>query len=252
MDLAKYTELTGEAVAIADETRYKAVIRRTNALLESALGYSLAPNKNLEKKELGKIQFQGVYPYFPIQQADLLPADEQEGSYRLFNYKELDTFIQTDPTSNIYHVKLVRVQNDDSFITVFDLNDFTSKTSLGFGKWIQRSASWFNWNWYNHIVAEVGNGNGLMVAVDADWLTCKNMPADLAYVWADMVTYYSSDNVSVIGNIKSESINGHSYSFTNAGGGKGEDFAPHQSPQGIATVKQYAGPKGLLASRNPA
>jgi hypothetical protein len=75
------------------------------------------------------------------------------------------------------------------------------------------------------------------------------MPSDLAYLWADMVTYYSSDTVSVTGNIKSESVNGHSWSFSNAGGGKGIDLSPEQSDVGSKTLAQYAGPNGTAALR---
>lgn len=252
MDLAKYEELTGTTVAESDKARVNATIRRANALLESALGYSLSSQKNLDKEELGKVQFQGAYPYYPWNCQTLLPADEQEGEYRLFYYNDNDLYIKTDPARNIYHVKLVQAQNDDSFVTIMDLNDFTSKNARKFSKFIQKSTTWFNWNWYSWIVTQVGNGNGLMVAVDADWLDCTNMPADLAFLWADMVEYYSSDDVSVTGNLKSESVNGHSYSYTNAGGGKGVDLSPDQSDDGLKTLSQYAGPNGTANSRNPA
>lgn len=252
MDLAKYEELTGTTVAEADKVRVNATIRRSNVLLESALGYSLSQNKNLDKQELGKVQFQGAYPYYPVTQETLLPADEQEGDYRLFYYNDIDPYIKTDPARNIYHVKLVQAQNDDEFVTIWDLDDFTSKNARKFSKWIQKSTTWFNWGWYSWLVRKVGSGNGLMVAVDADWLDCTNMPSDLAYLWADMVTYYSDDNYSVSGSIKSESVNGHSWSRTNSGGGKGEDLSPDESVGGSKILSQYAGPNGTAASRNPA
>lgn len=244
MDLAKYEELTGTTVAEAEKLRVNASIRRTNALLESALGYSLSPTKNLDKEELGKAQFQGAYPYYPLNQTTLLDADEPDGSYRLFYYNDKDIYIKTDPARNVYHVKLVQPQNDDSFITIWDL-DFTSMNSRKFGKFIQKSVSWFNWNWYGWLVNQVGNGNGLMVAVDADWLTCNNMPTDLAYLWADMVTYYSSEDIAVTGNLKSESVNGHSYSYEKA-------IPPHELVESAKVLALYAGPNGSANSRNPA
>jgi hypothetical protein len=245
VDLAKYEELTGTTVAEADKKRVNATIRRANALIESALGYSLSPSKNINKEELGKVQFQGAYPYYPVNSQTLLPADEQEGEYRLFYYNPVDLYIKTDPARNIYHVKLVQVQNDDSFVTIMDLNDFTSKTAGKFGKFIQKSASWFNWTWYNWLVGQVGNGNALMVAVDADWMTCNNMPSDLAFLWADMIDYYSSDDISVTGNLKSESLNGHSWSYDRA-------VAPDQLEANIKTLAQYAGPNGSLTVRSRA
>lgn len=242
MDLAKYTELTGTTVAAENEARYKAVIRRTNALLESALGYSLSPSQNLDKEELGKVQFQGAYPYYPYSQATLLPADDVEGSYRLFPYNDKDLYIKIDPARNVYHVKLVQAVNDDEFVTIWDLDNFTSKNTRKFTKFIQKETAWFNWDWYSWLVEQVGNGNGLLVAVDADWLTCNNMPTDLAYLWADMVTYYASEDVSVTGNLKSESVNGHSYSYDKA-------VAPEQDQANAKILAQYAGPNGTAATR---
>lgn len=250
MDLAKYQELTGTTVADGDADRYKSVIRRTNALLESALGYSLSP-KNLDKQELGKAQFDGIYPYYPYTVETLLAPDEATGTYRLFPYNESDIYIKTDPYRNVYHVKLVQPVNDDEFVTYADLNDYALKTAGKFGRYIQKQATWFGWGWYGWLLRNLGQDNGLMIAVDADWLTCKNMPTELHYLWADMVEYYSSENVSVTGNIKSESVNGHSWSFTNAGGGKGEDLAPHQSKAGLSTIARFAGPNGSLATRIP-
>lgn len=251
MDLAKYKELTGTTVATGDEARYNAIIRRTNGLLESALGYSMTPSKNIDKQELGKVQFEGQYPYYPLQLDSLLPADEVEGSYRLFPYNENDIYLKTDPSANIYHVKLVQVLNDDEFVTIWDFKDYTSKTTRKFGKFIEKQVGWFTWNWYAWLMQNLGGGNGLLVAVDADWLSCNNMPSDLAYLWADMVTYYSSDEVTVTGNIKSESVNGHSWSKTNAGGGKGADLSPDQSAAGANILAQYAGPNGTAAIRIP-
>lgn len=250
MDLAQYEELTGKTVAEADKGRVNATIRRANALLESALGYSLSPSKNLYKEELGKVQFQGAYPYYPINQSTLLPPDEQDGNYRLFNYNEKDIYIKTDPFRNVYHVKLVQAQNDDEFVTIWDMQGFTAKTARKFGMFLEKQESWFSWNWYGWLVGQLGRGNGLMVAVDADWMTCRNMPTDLAYLWSDMVDYYSNEDFSVSGSLKSESVNGHSWSRSNAGGGKGVDLSPEQSAAGQQTISQYAGPNGTLAFRN--
>lgn len=251
MDLVKYQELTGTTVAEGNTARYTAVILRTNALLESALGYSLVSSKNLDKQELGKVQYDGLYPYFPLDTNNLLDADEQEGSFRLFPYNESDIYIKTDPYSNIYHVKLVTPLNDDEFVTYSDLTDYVSKKARKFGKYVEKQDAWFKWGWYSWLLQNLGQDNGLLIAVDADWLNCNNMPSDLQYLWADMVTYYSSDDVSVTGNLKSESVNGHSYSYNNAGGGKGQDLAPHQSAAGLTTIAQYAGPNGTLATRIP-
>lgn len=252
MDLAKYQELTGTTVPDSDTARYNAVIRRTNALLESALGYSLSPSKNIDKEELGKVQFEGLNPYYPIVTDNLLPPDEQEGMYRLFPYNESDRYIKTDPYTNLYHVKLVQPLNDDEFVTFTDLKDVSSKKARNFSKYVERQLAWFTWDWYSWLKQNLGQDNGLLIAIDADWLSCNNgMPMDLQYLWADMVEYYSSDDVSVTGNIKSESVNGHSWSYSNAGGGKGVDLSPEQSQAGLSTITQYAGPNGNSITRIP-
>lgn len=252
MDLDKYQTLTGTTVSDGDGARYTATINRVNVLLESALGYSLSPSKNLYITELGKVQFDGQLAYYPINFDNLLDPDETEGTYRLFPYNENDRYIKTDPFTNIYHVKLVQPQNDDEFVTFSDLIDYSSKRARKFSKYVERQDSWFTWDWYQWLRGILGQDNGLMVAVDADWLSCNNnMPQDLQYLWADMVTYYASDEVSVTGNIKSESVNGHSWSKTNAGGGKSGDLTPDQSPTGSGIIAQYAGPNGTSATRVP-
>lgn len=251
MNLETYQNLTGITVAEGDKARYNAVIRRTTAMLEAALGYSLVPSKNLDNQELGKVTFEGQLPYYPLNENSLLPADEQDGEYRLFPYNEHDIYLRIDPAANIYHVKLVQAVNDDEFITVTDLKSTTSKRTGSFTKHIEKQTGWFTWSWYGWLTRNVGLGNGLLVAVDADWLDCTNMPEDLQYLWADMVTYYSDTNISVTGNIKSESVNGHSWSRTNAGGGTSGDLSPEQSASGKSTIAQYAGPNGTLGARIP-
>jgi hypothetical protein len=251
VNLEKYQTLTGETVAEDDVARYNAVIRRTTALLESALGYSLSPSQNLDKQELGKTQYEGLYPQYPLSLDSLLPPDRQEGEYRLFPYNEKDVYIKTDPYSNLYSVKLVQPINDDEFVTYSDLTNVTSKNARKFGKYIERQVSWFTWGWYSWLLQNLGQDNGLLIAVDADWLDCNCLPQDLQYLWADMVSYYSSDNYSVSGNIKSESVNGHSWSISNAGGGKGVDLAPQESSNGLKVISQYVGPNGTLATRMP-
>lgn len=251
MDLDKYQALTGTTVSDSDSARYTATINRVNALLESALGYSLSPSKNLYKTELGKVQFEGQLAYYPINVDNLTAPDEAEGTYRLFPYNESDRYVKTDPFTNVYHVKLVQPMNDDEFVTFSDLTNYTSKRARNFSKYVERQDDWYTWDWYAWLRGVLGQDNGLLIAVDADWLDCNSMPQDLQYLWADMVTYYASDDVSVTGNIKSESVNGHSWSKTNAGGGKGGDLTPEQSLAGSKIIAQYAGPNGTSVTRIP-
>ena len=244
MNLEKYAELTGETVAPSQEAKIKATIRRTKSQLETLLGFSLTP-KNLYT-ELGKVQFEATIP--TLDDLDnLLPPDEQEGAYKIFPYKETDEYLHVDPFTNIYHVKLVIPYNDGEFVTVVDLDEAVADYGRdGVGKYIKRQGYWFTWGWYSWAKEYE---NGLMVAVDADWIDCY--PDDLMYLWADMVSYYGNENYSVMGSLKSESVTGHSWSRGNAGGSVSGDTPPKGTPTNRLLLQRYAGPFGAV-KRNPA
>lgn len=250
MDLAKYEELTGTTVSAGDVARYTAIINRVNANLSSLLGYPLDPAKNLNITELGKVQFDGQYPCYPIDPSKLLPPDTQTGIYRLFRYNENDIYLPIDPSEDIFHVKLVQRYSPTEFITVTDLNNYTFKNVQKFGKFVERQIGWFAWVWYPWLINNLGKDDGLLLAIDGDWLDSSGFGDDIMYLWTDMIDYYTSDEVSVVGNIKSESVNGHSWSRANAGGGN-VSLAPQQTPAGLAILAQYAGPNGTLTTRIP-
>ena len=248
MDLDKYTELTGITVPTSQEAKVKAMIRRTRATLESLLGFSLKP-KNLYT-EKGKVQFEG---YLPMKDDldNLLPPDEEEGVYKLFPYNELDQYFHVDPFTNLYKVKLVMPLTDGEFVTVVDLDNVVANYGRDrIGKFIERHWEWFTWDWYRSWRYRYSSAEeaGLMLAVEADWINCY--PDDLNYLWADMVTYYSDPNFSVNGSIRSESVDGHSWSRGNAGGGNQGDVSPEANPVNRSTINRYAGPYGTIA-RNP-
>lgn len=248
MDIEKYTELTGITVKPSQEAKVKAVIRRTRSKLEGLLGFSLK-SKNLYT-EKGKVQFEGYYPISDLE--NLLPADEEEGTYKLFPYSEKDSYFHTDPFKNVYHVKLVAPINDNEFITVYDLDDYILQAGKnGIKKYIKRNEGWFEWPWYDtwQIDFAEENSRGLQLAIDADWVDCLN--DDILYLWADMVSYYSDKNYSVSGSIRSESVDGHSWARGNAGGGKDGDTSPENTAEGRRIVETYAGPFGA-AARNRA
>lgn len=249
MNLEKYTELTGITVSSSQEAKVTATIRRTKSLLETMLGFSLSP-KNLYT-EKGKVQFEG---YLPMKDEldNLLPPDDEEGVYKLFPYNELDKYFHIDPFNDIYKVKLVMPINDGEFVTIVDLDNVVASYGRDrIGKYIERHWEWFTWQWYISWMYsyESSSDAGLMLAVDADWLKCY--PDDLLYMWADMISYYSDQNYSVAGSIRSESVDGHSWSRGNAGGGNQGDVSPENTAQGIALINRYAGPYGQ-ARRNPA
>ena len=234
MDLKKYTELTGIAVAPEQEAQVKAMIRRAKSKLETLLGYSLKP-KNLYT-ERGKVQYEGHLPI--LEDVDnLLPSDEVEGDgFKLFNYLEADRFFHVDPFTNVYKVKLVMPVNDMEFITVTDLDNVVKKMERdGIGKFIERHYEWFTWAWYRtyRLSFTSSSDAGLMLAVDAEWVDCY--PDDIMYLWADMTTFYCDPN----NNIKSESVDGHSWS-------KADVTAPENKAENQQVLKRYAGPFGKI------
>lgn len=247
MNLEKYKELTGITVPASQEAKVTATIRRTKTALETLLGFSLKP-KNLYT-EVGKVQFEG---YLPIEDTtSLLPPDDEEGTYKLFPYNEHDKYFHVDPFTNMHKVKLVMPQRNGEFVTITDLDNVVAQYGRdGVGKYIERHWEWFTWQWWRTWrFSYWGQPSGVMLAVDADWIDCY--PDDILYLWADMVTYYSDPNYSVVGNIKSESVDGHSWSKGNAGGGKEGDMAPEVNPANRLILARYAGPFGSIV-RNPA
>lgn len=236
MNLEKYTELTGNTVPASQEARYNAAIRRTKSRLETMLGFTLKP-KNLYT-EKGKVQFEG---YIPIEDFTvLLPADEEEGVYKLFPYNEADQYFHVDPFKNVYKVKLVVPTDDHEFITITDLDNVVPEMGRdGIGKYIARHWEWFTWQWYRtwrYRYASTGS-RGLQLAVDADWVNCY--PDDILYLWVDMIDHEVDPNRL----IKSESVDGHSWS-------KADTSAPEARPENKLLLQRYAGPHSSVV-RNP-
>lgn len=236
MDIDKYTELTGITVSPSQEASVNAMIRRTKSMLETLLGFSLKPKYLYTEK--GKVQFQGLFPNTDLN--TLLPPDDEEGNYKLFQYNERDKYFHVDPFTNIYHVKLVLPQNDGEFITILDLKHVAAQYGRdAIAKYIERYSEWFTWDWYPNLQLLYCNSErgGLQLAVDADWIKC--LPEDLMFLWADMVTFYADGN----SNIKSESVDGHSWTKDNTD-------APEEEPSSILVLQRYAGPYGSIM-RNP-
>lgn len=245
MTIAEYQTLTGVTVSETDTPRMKAAIRRSEVKLEALLGYSLTKQKTWT--ELGKMQFNGLVPFPSLPVSDqvvdnLLSADEATGDLQLFNFDELDTHIRINPAKEVYRAKIVLPVNEDEFITIYDLENATPYlNNAGLVTAITRYYAWYTWAWYSTL--SLVDRSGLMLAIDAEYVNVCDASRypDLAYLLADMVTYYSDPNYSLMGNIRSESIDSHSYS--RASTGKTPDEA---APEGQGTsrliIEKYAGP----------
>ncbi len=230
MNLNEYKTLSGITVASGDDSYVTAQIARTQYMLETMLGFTLDSTKVTENiyDELGQTQQECVCS--GVDTESLLPADEVNGAYRLYTYKKQDKYFHIDPASNIYSIKLVYIKegSDVSGVTLKTLDIDTIRLHLN------------NYGFINYIehcktcLCDC-DCDCVQLAVDADWLWENNLPKDLMYLWTDMITYYSDRKF----NIKSESIDSHSYT-------RGDIKAPETEPRNIAILKKYAGPSGSV------
>lgn len=231
MNLEKYEELTGITVPESEEAAYEAQIRRTQRMLETMLGFTLDPSKTNTNfyNELGKSKSDCFCP--DVDTSNLLPPDPVIGAYRLFRYNKHDRYFFVDPFTNIHSVKLVFIKegsvDTDITIKTFDEDEIRAQIGRdGIGKYIQHCET---------CLCSCECNDCVQLAVDADWLFQDDIPEDLLYVWADMITY----QVDCKKDIKSEAITGHSYT-------KFDRVAPETEPQNLAVIKRYAGPYGSV------
>jgi hypothetical protein len=245
MTIAEYQTLTGTIVAPADTTRVTAMIRKSESKLGTLLGYSLTSQKKWT--ELGKVQYDGLVPFPSLPVSDevidnLLPADEQTGDIQLFNFDELDKHIRINPAKEVYRLKVVLPVNENEFITIYDMDQGTPYlNTAGLVVAITRYANWYSWTGWNSLLWS--DKSNLMIAVDAEYVNVcdsKYYP-DMAYLLADMVTYYSDKNYSLLGNVTSESIDSHSYTRATTGTTP-DSSAPEGQASAKMTIEKYAGP----------
>lgn len=231
MDLSAYKQLSGVTVSAARSQFVAAQINRCKAMLETMLGYTLSPEsvtKNLYN-ELGKASRECACPDVDIE--DLQDPDEVVGAYRLYEYNVLDEFFHIDPFKTINKVKLVYVKPNGDGITLKTFDDDEIRSDIGrdgIGKYLEHC---------RHCLCVCECTNCVQLAVDADWFWGENdnIPDDLLYVLADMVTWYSNPRKD----IKSESITTHSYT-------KFDQVAPEKEPSNMAVIQKYAGPYGTV------
>jgi len=245
MTIAEYQELTGVTVSTADTPKVTATLKRAQTKLESLLGYSLSKQKNWT--ELGKVRFDGLVPFPSIPVSDevldnLLAPDDETGDIQLFNFNTLDKNLRINPAKEVYRAKIVLPISSDEFITICQLDNITPYLNeSGLVVALSRYESWFTWTWWNML--PFGYESKLMLAVDADYVNVCDADkySDLAYLLADMVTYYADPNYSVMGNIRSESIDSHSYSRASTGPTP-DTAAPEGQMTSRRIIEKYAGP----------
>lgn len=234
MNLQKYQELTGKTLSEEEKPIVKSQIKRSLRTLENLLGFTLDPNKTNTNiyNELGKAQNDLFWSYPDVDISNLLPPDDVIGAYRLFNFNDADKFLHVDPFLAVHSVKLVRVRMgypDEQGITYETLTEEEARPQYGrdgIGKYIERIRPfWWRWDFHRDHV---------QVAVDADWLWQECLPSELEWMIVEMVEAATDPK----NNIRSESIEGHSYS-------KYDKVVPEAQPQNAAFLKRYAGPYGV-------
>lgn len=228
MNLEKYEELTGITIPASKRAYYEAQIKRVQTRLEAILGFTLKPEHIYT--ELGKAQQDCVCPDIP-ESSQLLPADAVNGVIKVFPYNNKDRFLHIDPFKDVYAVKLVRVTENHEFVTVKTFDTFTKQyMSQGIGKYIEKCDTCF---------CDCDCKDCVQLAVDADWIDLTDdeddIPDDLWYLWCDMIDYYADPDRD----IKSESVDGHSWS-------KGDIKAPWEEDYAKLLLKRYAGPFGSI------
>lgn len=236
MNLQKYQELTGKTLSDAEKSVVKSQIRRSLHKLENLLGFTLDLSKTNTNiyNELGKAQNDLFWSYPDVDTSNLLPPDEVIGAYRLFNFNDDDMYLHVDPFTAVHNVKLVYITNgypEDTGITFETLEKDEVRPQYGrdgVGKYIERiKPFWWRWDFPR---------NNVQLAVDADWLWSDCLPPELEWMVVEMVNYYQDPK----NNIRSESIEGHSWS-------KYDKVLPEAEPQNAAFIKRYAGPYGAAA-----
>lgn len=233
MNPSTYTELTGITIPAAQTAAYTATIRRVKSMLETMLGFTLDPakvNTNLYS-ELGKTQLECACP--SIDTATLDAPDAVVKAYRLFKYNELDKYFHVDPFTKLNKVKLVFIRPGATpngiTLKTFDNDELRSEFGReGWSKYIEHCLN---------CLCDCQCNDCVQLAVDADWLWPTTLPEDLLYVWAEMVTYYSNSKQE---NLKSESIDTHSYTFK-------DNVQAETKPHNLAVLKKYVGPYGSVA-----
>lgn len=235
MTLAEYQALTGITVSSANTAKVTAQLARTQALLETLLGYTLDPDKVEENlyNELGKSNRDCFCPSVDLE--DLQDPDPVVGAYRLFRYNDLDKYFHVDPFTVLHKAKLVFIKGGTGAngitIKTFDTEELrVSKGRDGIAKYIEHC---------HDCLCICECNDCVQLAIDADWLwkPATDIPLDLQYLWADMVTWYSDDKNK---KLRSESIDTHSYTFAS-------NTAPEMEPSNLAIIKRYAGPYGSVS-----
>ena len=227
MNISTYQTLTGIIVPTSETAIVTANITRTRRILESILGFTLDEtlvNTN-EYIESGITADDCPCPD-NINLATLEAADSVVKAYRLFQFNKKDKYFTIDPCSAVHNVKYVY---NNVTVRKFESDEWRNDSDRGIIRFLEKVGCCFDC---------CDDCNYVQLAVDATWLWDDedNMPADLKYVWCDMIRFYSDSNN--VDQVKSESLGTHSYTKT--------VIPPQDKPENLAILQKYAGPHGTI------
>lgn len=246
MNLADYQELTGLSVVSKRASAMQASIDRAQTLLEDMVGFTLDSDETTKNlyNETGKLQSQAWLGCDYLDSATLDPPDSVVGAYRLFDFNINDLHTPLDPLSAVHAVKLVI---GTITVATFKATHYSIKLERGgWGKYLDIRGYWTlgtglgsaftsGGAWAFNFNCTCGR-HQVRLAVDADWLWPEEMPKDLAFVLADMATYYADGSR----NVRSESVGTRSYTKDNV-------KPPQELPANAAIIARYAGANGTAA-----
>jgi hypothetical protein len=237
MSLDEYITLTGLTISSSRQNQVTAQLARCQSILESLVGFTLDTTLVMQNlyNEVGKTPFGLSCP--GVDTENLLPPDEVIGAYRLYPFNEEDSYIALDPFKTIHAVKLV---HGSVTVLTFSAGHYRPEVGrLGLAKYVELLPLWYRYFdvlWFQRAWPLCSCRVSWQLAVDADWLWPDEIPGDLAYVLADMVTYYANPKRE----LKSQTVGAHSFTQTLT--------VPQDRPENLAILRRYAGPFGSLSA----
>lgn len=215
--LQRYSELIGISVTSSNQARIVAALDRTQAILEDLLGYPLDPDQRVVN------HLTGVVPTF---------------AYRIFPFREKDTYHHVDPSTEIHAIKILKngVVED-----TLEAAEWTAIKDRGIIRYFTFNESeLLQYSWYPFVKIGFCNDGEWQLAVDAEYIFADDaLPNDLLSVWFDMISYYSDPKKE----IKSETLGSHSYT-------RATPQLPESLSQNMAILRRYAGPRGSIMRNN--
>jgi len=222
MTIEQYQTLSGLTVPANKTAFILANISRVSTAIEGILGFTLDTSR-VNANQYNEDGKTAIECPTSVNLDNLQDPDPIIYSYRVYNYNKSDKFYSIDPCTEIHAVKLV---NGNVTYKTLDADEYRVNYENGVIKSLERCCNWCG--------CECACAQ---LAVDATWQWADedDIPSELLYVIADMVTYLSDSRRD----IKSQTLGSHSYTTR-------DGFDPILEKSWNTTLSKYAGPYGSL------